>query len=251
MNYEKLTVDLFVQKCKEGKYAGLTGARRAIGKTDWSEKDRKTAHAFADKFFEGKAAAPARSPKPAKAKAERAPRTVKQAKKSAKAPAAAAKRTPAAAAEPRVARAPVVPVPSLPRMMQGDDPSTVRAHSAALIISALRNSGPLNEREQYTYDIAISEYSANARETARRVVEAASGGLPFPKAGDSLGSTPTDDTPTSVSVPAGTAPRVSPPNNGETDTSNMSPELKAQHERLLRAREASTATNTPPARTAD
>ncbi len=54
MNYEKLTVQKFSENLKEGKYASLTGARRAIGKVqDWTGKQRDTARALADKHFEG------------------------------------------------------------------------------------------------------------------------------------------------------------------------------------------------------
>jgi hypothetical protein len=259
MNYEKLTVDSFIQKAKDGKYSGLTGARRAIGKTDWSDKDRKTAHAFADKFFAADDASkskPARTPKVAKGKTERAPRTIKKAKKS---PARAARAVPAASAAvaprrtpatPRPVRTPVVPGPSLPRMMQGDDPSTVRAHSAALIVSALRNSGALNTDEQLTYDTAIREYSANARDSARLVGEAAAGKLPFPKgqaAGSDEAASGEEGPQSEVTAPPGTAARIAvQPTNGEGQ--KVDPADQAAHDRLNRAKAAQAATEGPPPR---
>jgi hypothetical protein len=51
MNYEKLTLQRFTLCLKENKYQGLTGARRAIGKTDWSAADRARAHELANHFF--------------------------------------------------------------------------------------------------------------------------------------------------------------------------------------------------------
>lgn len=72
-NYEKLTLEKFKTNLKGGKYATLTGARRAIGKADWSNVDREAARATADKHFGAPAAgAPkaAAAAKPAK-KAEK------------------------------------------------------------------------------------------------------------------------------------------------------------------------------------
>lgn len=51
-SYEKLTLDRFQSSLKEGKYASLTGARRAIGKTtSWSGKERASAQELANKHF--------------------------------------------------------------------------------------------------------------------------------------------------------------------------------------------------------
>lgn len=51
-NYEKLTFDGFKKKLNDGGYqGGLTGARRAIGKTDWSEADKNKARSLAEKYF--------------------------------------------------------------------------------------------------------------------------------------------------------------------------------------------------------
>lgn len=77
MNYEKLTVDRFALNLKEGKYAALTGARRAIGKTSsWSTKEKDKAREMAEKHFAGSGAT--------KAAAKKVPQ-VKSAKKGPKA----------------------------------------------------------------------------------------------------------------------------------------------------------------------
>lgn len=69
--YEKLTLEKFKTNLKGGKYETLTGARRAIGKADWSNVDRETARALADKHF-GAPAASAPKSRPAPKKAEKA-----------------------------------------------------------------------------------------------------------------------------------------------------------------------------------
>lgn len=85
MNYEKLTPERFTQKLKAGEYKILAGARRAIGKADWSSKEKEKAHEVATKHFGA-------SPAPAKPAAKTAKKAAKKAvaKKTA-APAAAAK----------------------------------------------------------------------------------------------------------------------------------------------------------------
>jgi hypothetical protein len=51
-SYEKLTLERFKAALKEGKYTGLTGARRAIGKTtSWNAKERAAAQELANKHF--------------------------------------------------------------------------------------------------------------------------------------------------------------------------------------------------------
>lgn len=51
MNYEKLTLERFQSRLENGSYAGLTGARRAVGKTDWSEAQKKRAYKMAEEHF--------------------------------------------------------------------------------------------------------------------------------------------------------------------------------------------------------
>lgn len=51
MSYEKLTLAKFIENLGEDKYGNLTGARRAIGKADWSDKDKSKAKEAAEKHF--------------------------------------------------------------------------------------------------------------------------------------------------------------------------------------------------------
>lgn len=76
MNYEKLTLAAFSTNLQDGKYASATGARRAVGKADWTEKDKTKGRALVDEFF-GTADAPAAKPKEAK-KASAAPKAAKE-----------------------------------------------------------------------------------------------------------------------------------------------------------------------------
>jgi hypothetical protein len=82
-NYEKLTLEKFKTNLKGGKYETLTGARRAIGKADWSNVDREAARATADKHFGAPAAgapkAAATVAKPAKKAEKVAPVAAKKA----------------------------------------------------------------------------------------------------------------------------------------------------------------------------
>ncbi len=78
-SYEKLTLDRFKGALKEGKYESLTGARRAIGKTtSWSEQERTSAQALANKHFGG---APIAAAKPATTKTAAKKTTAKPAAK--------------------------------------------------------------------------------------------------------------------------------------------------------------------------
>lgn len=51
MRYQKLTVDQFIENLKSKKYKGITGARRAVGKTEWGPKDKIRAQEATNKFF--------------------------------------------------------------------------------------------------------------------------------------------------------------------------------------------------------
>jgi hypothetical protein len=243
MNYEKLTVDSFIENAQNGKYAGLTGARRAIGKATWNEKDKKRAHDFADKYFaDGKKAKKA-------AAAAAAPAVKKTAKKTAgrrgRAPAteAAPKRTPVTGVKASSSQQDLFPTP--PRLGNGDDPTTVRQHAASTVIAAYRNTGELNPLEQRAYDIATAEYSENARESARRLVAAAREGLTLP---ERIPTPPSDDDASSaiqgdeVVAQPGAARIVVPPQAERQPeappSATLDPVAQAQHERLKRAAEA-------------
>jgi hypothetical protein len=252
MNYEKLTVDSFIANAQAGKYAGLTGARRAIGKANWSPKDKKRAAEFADKHFaDGKHAVKKEAavrPPAKKAKRSAAASSVKKPAKR------AAKKAPAVAAAAAVRRSPVTRTPStqkelfptpLPRLMNGDDPTTVRQHAASAVIAAYRNTGSLNPLEQRAYDIATAEYSENARDSARRLVAAASDGLTLPElavpASDDNASTAVGSD-EFVGQPGGPARIVVPPTPAtqepsaqEDQAAGLDPAARAQHERLKRA----------------
>jgi hypothetical protein len=70
MNYEKLTLARFTERLRDGKYAGLTGARRAIGKlTDWSQKEKDKALEVATKHFESGGASAKRAKPPGRPRA--------------------------------------------------------------------------------------------------------------------------------------------------------------------------------------
>lgn len=99
MSYEKLTPAKFAESLSGNKYDTATGARRAIGKADWADKDKNKAREAVDAHFAGKGAkpkvvvkdngAPKRKPGRPKA-ADKAEKPVKAAEKPvAKAPKAA------------------------------------------------------------------------------------------------------------------------------------------------------------------
>jgi hypothetical protein len=63
MSYTKMDLAAFGAKLGRGGYPGIGGARRAIGKAGWAEKDKLAGHALVNKYFEGSAET---APKPAK-----------------------------------------------------------------------------------------------------------------------------------------------------------------------------------------
>jgi hypothetical protein len=143
MNYEKLTVDRFAANLKEGKYAALTGARRAIGKTSsWSAKDKEQAHVLANKHFGTngvqKAAKSPKKAAAAAAKTEKAPK--KMAKKAAKAP--AAKSTTSAREMP-----PMPPMPKSFERAQESGPDAGDAIGMGHAVLGFLSSA----REQFTF----------------------------------------------------------------------------------------------------
>ena len=75
MGYERMTLAVFSENLKAGKYETATGARRAVGKSDWGPHDRKlAAEAIDARFGEdgGKSAAPRAAKKTAKKVAKKA-----------------------------------------------------------------------------------------------------------------------------------------------------------------------------------
>src|ERR1700735_367585 len=249
MAYAKLTVEHFAINLKEGKYAGLTGARRAIGKvTDWHDVDRKRAHALADKHFGSPDAATSKTnaKKPAKKATKKAAKVAKRAatktatklvakpapkraKKAGRATFAkhdslVASDDSAASAEPRVLRVP------------GDDPATVRQQASLLILAAFRNSGPLSPREQRTYALAQAEYELSVSDGARALADAERGTASVPvKVGKSAPKAP-------ASAPRIVVPET--PVDGDVapvppiDLAHMTPAERTQHDALTRAARA-------------
>lgn len=284
MNYEKLTVERFAQNLKDGKYAGLTGSRRAIGKTDWNKSDRERAHDMANKHFaKSGAATKDKTAKPAKSAAAKKPKVVK------KAASAAAKKTTkvakAAAPKPAAQTADAAPSPTpssrpprepvvagVPRLVF-DDPMTVRQHSSSMVIAALSGRA-LNPLEQRAYDLANESFAKNTTEELGKADSPPSAPKSVPrapraptKAAAAAATTavpapapaPTEPaiTPAQVVASPGTAPRIpvpaalggggvvpppiTPPANGagdDDDLSDLTPEERAQHERLARAARA-------------
>lgn len=51
MEYAKLTREKFESYLKSGRYNSATGARRAIGKTDWPQRAKNSAHAVVTAYF--------------------------------------------------------------------------------------------------------------------------------------------------------------------------------------------------------
>jgi hypothetical protein len=59
-NYQKLNTKIFNERLANKQYANATGARRAVGKSEMSEDEKRKAYASIDKHF-GVAAAPAKA----------------------------------------------------------------------------------------------------------------------------------------------------------------------------------------------
>jgi hypothetical protein len=108
MNYEKLSIERFADNLKAGKYASRTGARRAIGKVDWTNKDKDKGRELVERYFgpeDKNGAAAAVKPKV----------SVKKAEKAEKAEAAVKPRKVGAPKGPRVKRL-VPPVQAAPAL---------------------------------------------------------------------------------------------------------------------------------------
>lgn len=242
MNYDKLTVERFKERLEAGEYDGLTGARRAIGKAKWSDKDRNAARALADAHFGADGAKPAKktaAKKPAAPKkaASAAPKKVAAAKPAPAPKKAAAKKAARTAAPqaPRVAHTTTESIPSSPFRAPAPAPAAApfhleeatRSNSAALVIQAMRGTGPLSALESRTYAVAQEEYWASARQSARHAVDVAQHGVPVPQ--------PLDQPAVEhVTAPTGAAPRIPAlePQNGVGELIPMTPEQQAQFDRL-------------------
>lgn len=64
--YVKMTLQSFLERLKEGKYQGVAGARRAVGKSELSDEEKKKANKVIDRHFSSSdEAATSSSPAPA------------------------------------------------------------------------------------------------------------------------------------------------------------------------------------------
>ncbi len=160
MAYEKMTPEAFARALKEGKYSGLTGARRAIGKASWPEADKHKAAAAALKHF-GEPA-----PKTAAAKPAVAKKTAKKGRRGAlvvhgTAHDVAETSTLNGHVSPSVPESPPAKVTRSPVAPSGSV-STERAtrqNSAAMVISSLGNRD-MTALEQRAYTLALGELCA-------------------------------------------------------------------------------------------
>lgn len=132
MNYEKITLAKFSERLAEGKYNSVAGARRAIGKTEWSEADKSKAQALVNKKFGVDASAPKATKSPKAAKAPKAPKAAKKA--AAKAPKA-----------PKPAKDPKAPKGKRGRPRKNPAPDTVTLQSGTYTLSTNPESARLEE----------------------------------------------------------------------------------------------------------
>jgi len=184
MSYQKLSVDRFLVNLREGKYESPTGARRAIGKADWPEKEKARAREVTEKHFggtvtvekkpRGRAARGAKPravaaavKKPIFTEAEAAPKRRGRPRKNPVVEAAVP------SAPPSFLSVPVAPS-SVPVLLNGDEAvSTLRQHAAATVIAAYRNASTLNTLEKQAYEIATREYCENALTATRTTAQEA------------------------------------------------------------------------------
>lgn len=143
MNYEKLSLETFTAKLKEGKYESATGARRAVGKTSWKQSEKEKAQALINGHFgEGATTAKPAAKKPAVAKKTAKKIAVKRAKA---APVAHTEEAPQAKKPPVVRRQPQVASEKnkAPYAGAATTPTTIgdavqMSHSLLSVVSATR-----------------------------------------------------------------------------------------------------------------
>jgi hypothetical protein len=227
MNYERLTVDRFELNLKEGKYAGLTGARRAIGKANWTTKEREKAKEIANKFFDGgkPSVAKTKAPKPEK-KAAKAPKPEKKAAKPAKVK--AAKKT--APTIPSTKRAAALTPPAagfelqLAGVVRVGNLDDTRFNGTCAVISGFANRGSLTPAEQRAYDISLEEFALLAQPAAKAAVKR----QPVTSTPETQGDgSPAVQPNERVAAPKVTIPKV--------DLSTMTVEQREEHTRLVAA----------------
>lgn len=152
MNYEKLNRTRFSENLNSGKYANLTGARRAIGKASWTDKEKESARHEAEKFFGG-ATPTAASSTPKKASAAKAAKTAKP-------------KTVTKAATPKVAKAAAKKPAKIPGRKPGRPAKAVQAQP--LVVQETKN---FEEVELGTCErmITISSAAIEAMKNAKTV----------------------------------------------------------------------------------
>jgi hypothetical protein len=172
MGYERMTLSVFSENLKAGKYETATGARRAVGKSDWGPHDRKiAAEAIDARFGEdgGKSAAPRTAKKVAKKAA--AKKVAKKAAKAAPVAKRAVGRKPVATTTVRETHAkdtgpgevpssllyePLrLPVSAVSPSLIGE--SVVRERNATEIVVALANNAARTPVEERLYQAAVSK----------------------------------------------------------------------------------------------
>jgi hypothetical protein len=193
MQYAKMDLAKFTEQLNAGRYESRTGARRAIGKvSEWSAKDKATAHALVNKRFGedvnkrfGEDGAPPKAVKRGKVK------TAKPAKRAAKAVAAKpAKVTPATTppkktAKPAKRAGRIIPVAAAAPVgftqtneanfrrapVTVEPLSSSRVTAASGVIQALKNSSPITAAEQAALDVALREYRAYESDQSKALIE--------------------------------------------------------------------------------
>jgi Meckel syndrome type 1 protein len=172
MAYERMTLATFSENLKAGKYDTATGARRAVGKSDWGPHDRQLAANAINSYF-GEDGSKAAAPRAAKKTAKKAA-AKKVAKKAAAKPAAkaapaakrAARRAPVATttvretqAKDSSATAPTealrLPVNAVSPSLIGE--SVVRERNATEIVVALANNAARTPVEERLYLAAVTK----------------------------------------------------------------------------------------------
>jgi hypothetical protein len=179
--YPKMEPAAFAAKLQSGGYDSRTGARKAIGKVSWSQKEKDAAHALINKTFgDGDAPAKAAKSKKIAKPAKHTPRVTlmkddspKVAKTAKPAKRAYTKRaytvgkvsSPEAPTshEQLVSEAVAKPV-----TFGGSSASDDRFHSAGNILVALtKREAPRTEAEQQAYDVALAEAITHESPEAR------------------------------------------------------------------------------------
>lgn len=211
MGYEKLSVERFALSMKEGKYAGLTGARRAIGKVkDWTDAEKAKAKTLAEKHF-GTEGAASSAGKPAKKAAKVAKVATKKAAKVAKKAAKAAAPKEPTVKQVRSPRTPVTDGGSTQVFNVGGDAEAMRYLGSSMVVSALMGRSSLTPLEREL--LVINEQENKLYAT-------------------SVGSAPAE-----TPAPPASAPRIAVPptaTNGHVELTleTMTPDQRANHERL-------------------